>query len=84
MSVLSQAVVNAVLHAEAEHITVRFSQSQSAWTMTIANPITDAVDVVEKTGLAGMRTRVEALGGWMRVHADTSFVVRVCIPRPLP
>lgn len=84
MSVLSQAVVNAVLHAEAEHITVRFSQSQSAWTMTITNPITDAVDVVEKTGLAGMRTRVEALGGWMRVHADTSFVVRVCIPRPLP
>lgn len=84
MSVLSQAVVNAVLHAEAEHITVRFSQSQSAWTMTITNAITDAVDVVEKTGLAGMRTRVEALGGWMRVHADTSFVVRVCIPRPLP
>lgn len=84
MSVLSQAVVNAVLHAEAEHITVRFSQLQSAWTMTITNPITDAVDVVEKTGLAGMRTRVEALGGWMRVHADTSFVVRVCIPRPLP
>lgn len=82
MSVLSQAVVNAVLHAEAQHISVRFSRSQSAWTMTIANPITDAVDVVEKTGLAGMRTRVEALGGWMRVHADGSFVVRVCIPRP--
>lgn len=81
IAVLSQATTNAVLHADAQRIDALFDEGPFTWSLRIRNPLAEKVDVVERTGLSGMRSRVEALGGSMRVSADSHFLIRVLIPK---
>lgn len=81
LSALGQAVTNAVLHADARRIEVVFGEDAESWTMSATNPLAEPVAVVERAGIAGMRSRIAALGGDLEVESGEDFVVRARVPK---
>jgi len=81
-----EATTNILRHSEATHVSIRLHTSDTESMLTISNnavstsaPAGDA----PSSGLAGLRTRVSALGGELATDVDASgdrFELRVRIP----
>lgn len=77
---VQEGLTNARRHAPGEPVALTLTQDGSAAGFVLTNPA-DGLGFVEGTGLAGMRTRVEALGGTVAAAAEPGeFTLRVELP----
>ncbi|MBR2667580.1 MAG: hypothetical protein IKD96_05440 [Oscillospiraceae bacterium] len=78
-----ECLTNAVRHANASEITIRFQTRPLDYLAVFTNngvlPETDAI--VEGGGLSGLRRQVEKAGGSMAVSARPVFALKVSIPK---
>jgi signal transduction histidine kinase len=79
---VQEALTNAVRHAGAVPVTVHIAVTDRSLRIEVANPVTrDGPDDPSGRGLAGMRERVDVLGGRMTAgRADGRFTVAVRLP----
>ena len=84
--IVQEALTNAVRHAGAVDVTVRIAVVDRSLRIDVANPMTrDGPGDPSGRGLAGMRERVDVLGGRMSAGADDGrFVVTVRLPAGAP
>jgi two-component system, NarL family, sensor histidine kinase DesK len=76
---LREAVTNVVRHAQATRCTVRLARQGEVVTLTVEDDGC-AEPAPEGTGLAGMRERVEALGGSLRRGLEGGTRLTVSLP----
>jgi PAS domain S-box-containing protein len=65
--VVSEALTNAAKHAHASHVAVRGQAKDDVLSLSISDDGIGGADVGKGSGLIGLRDRVEALGGRMRI-----------------
>jgi two-component system, NarL family, sensor histidine kinase UhpB len=83
--VIQECMTNTVRHSTAVAITITVGYSESATLqLRYAERLRDqapAVSIVEGTGIAGMRERVEAHGGHLEIHpGPTAFTITATLP----
>ncbi|WP_406862168.1 histidine kinase [Streptomyces sp. HUAS MG47] len=78
--VVQEAVVNTLRHSDAGCLTIRIQARPRALKVTVADDGRSAAGFTEGHGLTGMRERVTALGGTLRVDAGQGFAVRAVLP----
>jgi signal transduction histidine kinase len=84
--VVSEALTNAAKHARASHVTVRGQAKDDVLSLSIGDDGIGGADVGKGSGLIGLRDRVEALGGRMRIvsPAASGTSLDVTIPFDSP
>ena len=76
-----EALTNAVRHANASEIQMRLSRQPSGVCLQIENVAWPSSGWREGHGLSGMRERLEAVGGHLRVHrGPLSFCLEAFVP----
>ena len=80
--VSSEALANATKHARASSVSVRLSQADGNLRVEIDDDGIGGADLARGTGLAGLRDRVEALGGWLTVADRTGHGTRIVASVP--
>jgi signal transduction histidine kinase len=80
--VTSEALTNALKHARTEHVDVRITVAGAELRVTVTDPGVGGADVEGGTGLAGLRDRVQALGGELEVRSGPGGTT-VCAVIPL-
>lgn len=85
IAVAKEALTNAVRHAQAQKVDVRFIEYPGLWQLRVTNDGTMPDQFLsgesQGMGLRSMRERVELLGGRLALSSGTEFVVRATIPR---
>ena len=82
---LQESMTNAFRHGGATHVSVRFSAREREIEVMVRDNGRGAEEVEEGIGLAGMRERVERLGGRLSARNITGgFEVLACLPREVP
>lgn len=85
VAVAKEAVTNAVRHAHAQKIEVKFIEYPGLWQLRVTNdgtmPGSSFSESDRGMGLRSMRERVELVGGKLSYSAGTEFAVRATIPR---
>jgi len=76
---LREAVTNVLRHAGAEHCTVRLRKLGDHAELTVEDDGVGGAAVADG-GLAGMRARLQALGGTLQVTDDRGTRLRVALP----
>jgi two-component system sensor histidine kinase DesK len=76
---LREAVTNVLRHAGAEHCTVRLRKLGDHAELTVEDDGVGGAAVADG-GLAGMRARLQALGGTLQVADDRGTRLRVALP----
>ena len=66
---VQEAITNAVKHARARNLWIQLTQSADGLDVHIADDGQGGTAVQPGHGLKGMRERLEAAGGWLKVHA---------------
>ena len=69
--VVSEALVNVARHSRATRATVSIAGSENRLVVEVTDNGVGGADPDRGTGLAGLRERVEAVGGWLRVISPT-------------
>jgi signal transduction histidine kinase len=64
--VVAEALTNAIKHGAAAHVRVRLSLAGSELSVTVADDGRGGADPAG-SGLSGLRTRVESVGGTLRI-----------------
>lgn len=83
-AVFREALANAVRHAYARHIMVRFYEDGRTSGVMIQNAcLDDKPDVVEGRGLHDMETRIYQAGGSIRYQKSHVFELQVSFPKDL-
>jgi two-component system sensor histidine kinase DesK len=77
---IREAVTNVVRHAQAQAVELRLVQSNGTCRFSIADDGRGSNDLVEGNGLAGMRERIEALGGTMLRDTATGTCLTLTLP----
>jgi signal transduction histidine kinase len=65
--IVSEALTNVARHARASRASVEIARRGDRLTIVVADDGVGGADPDNGTGLAGLRDRVSALGGWMQV-----------------
>jgi signal transduction histidine kinase len=82
--VVSEALTNAVKHAQASVVHVAVATEDSVVDVAIRDDGVGGADPAEGSGLVGLRDRVEALGGTIEITSGagtgTSLVARIPLP----
>ncbi|WP_228994986.1 histidine kinase [Streptomyces sp. DH8] len=78
--VAQEAVVNTLRHSDAGRLTLRVRARPQAVEVTAVDDGSPSAGFTEGHGLTGMRERVTALGGTLRVETDRGFSVRAVLP----
>ncbi|WP_327089140.1 histidine kinase [Nonomuraea sp. NBC_01738] len=78
--VIQEAVVNTLRHADATHLSVDLSSAPGELHIHVADDGRSGAGHIEGHGLTGMRERVAAMGGTLRISAETGFTVHVMLP----
>ncbi|WP_128984039.1 sensor histidine kinase [Streptomyces roseicoloratus] len=78
--VVQEAVVNTLRHSDAGRLAIRVQARPRALEVTVTDDGRPAAGFTEGHGLTGMRERVTALGGTLRVDASKGFAVQVVLP----
>ena len=68
--VTSEALTNAMKHAQTDHVHVRIAVEGTELRVAVTDTGVGGADVEGGTGLAGLRDRVQALGGELSVVSD--------------
>ncbi len=81
---LREAVTNVVKHSGARRCEVRISRGESSAVLDVADDGAGATSFNGGSGLAGMRERVELVGGTLKVGNETGggLHLRVSVPQP--
>ncbi len=81
--VVSEALTNAVKHAEANEVVIEVSVESDALTVAVGDDGLGGADPARGTGLIGLRDRVEALGGELEISSPpghgTTMTMRVAV-----
>ena len=81
VKILREALSNALRHAGATRIFVRFDEGESSHEMTVSNNGSCTSEPPkEGNGIQNMRARLESLDGSMMIETESGFVIRICIP----
>jgi signal transduction histidine kinase len=82
---VQESITNAVRHAGAETLMVTLRHHAAAFELRIADDGTGMDGAEEGNGLRGMRARVQAHGGSMRVESGKGcrIVIRIPVPAPI-
>ncbi|WP_329622499.1 histidine kinase [Streptomyces sp. NBC_01255] len=78
--VVQEAVVNTLRHADAGRLAIRVRARPRALEVTVTDDGRPTEGFTEGHGLTGMRERVTALGGTLRVDAGKGFSVQAVLP----
>ena len=81
--VVSEALTNIVKYAAATRVAVTVEADENWATVTVADDGIGGADPSRGTGLAGLRDRIEALDGTLRVTSDTGGGTRISAEVPL-
>ncbi|HKV86375.1 MAG TPA: sensor histidine kinase [Candidatus Dormibacteraeota bacterium] len=79
---LREAVTNVVKHSGAQRCEVRIFRDDGLTRLDVSDDGHGAALLNGGSGLAGMRERVELVGGTMKVESDAGLHVRVSVPQP--
>lgn len=80
VKILREAFSNALRHAGATRISVRFDEGGSDHGMTVSNNgYCPAEPPKEGNGIQNMRVRLEPYGGKLTVETEFEFTIRVCV-----
>ena len=74
-AVIRESVTNAVRHGFASKVKARCEKTAEGWNLTITNDGRKPERLIEGGGIAGMRKRVEALGGTLCISIEPQFTV---------
>jgi PAS domain S-box-containing protein len=84
--VVSEALTNTAKHSRASHVAVRGQAKDDAFSLSISDDGIGGADLGKGSGLIGLRDRVEALGGRMRIvspiGSGTSLDVTIPLESP--
>jgi signal transduction histidine kinase len=80
--VASEAPANAMKHAQASRVEMSLATRHGSLLLSIRDDGVGGADPARGSGLAGLADRVEALGGWIRVHSAAG--AGTCITAELP
>ncbi|WP_086677570.1 sensor histidine kinase [Amycolatopsis pretoriensis] len=79
--VTSEALTNALKHAQTDHVNVRIAVEGTELRVAVTDTGVGGADIEGGTGLAGLRDRVQALGGELAVvSGDGGTAVSAVIP----
>ena len=81
--VVSEALANAVKHADASEISVLLTTSDSAVRATIEDDGVGGAEASAGSGLVGLIDRIEALGGRLALESPPGHGTRILIEMPL-
>jgi signal transduction histidine kinase len=81
--VASEALTNAVKHADAGHVEILVEERDGALHLLVGDDGSGGADQTRGTGLTGLYDRVEALGGTMRVSSPVGGGTRIRVNLPL-
>ncbi len=82
LAVLREACTNAVQHAGASQLVATVHPTPTDYHIEICNNGTQPTQgIVEGSGLFGIRTRVEGMGGVLRVEVMPAFSLRIILPK---
>ena len=79
---LREAVTNVVKHSGAQRCEVRIFRDDGLTRLDVSDDGHGAALLNGGSGLAGMRERVELVGGTMKVESNAGLHVRVAVPQP--
>jgi signal transduction histidine kinase len=77
---IAEALTNVVKHAQAERATVTVTDDGAELVVTVADDGRGGAAPAPGRGLAGLRDRVEALGGSLALHEDGGTVLEARLP----
>ena len=80
--VASEALANATKHAQASHIEISVAPRESSVLLSVRDDGVGGADPAGGSGLVGLRDRIEALGGSLRVRSSPGD--GTCITAELP
>ena len=78
---LREGATNVARHSHATHCRIVVAQNNGAATLAIEDN-GKAQQIVEGSGMRGMRERVEAYGGEVSYESRNGFTLRVTVPVP--
>jgi len=81
---LREAITNVQRHACARRVFVQLSQRVDEVTLSVEDNGRGSGDIRPGNGLSGMRERLQALGGELRIEARTGTGLRLLASLPLP
>jgi signal transduction histidine kinase len=81
--VASEALANAMKHAQASHVEISLATRQGSLLLSIRDDGIGGADPAHGSGLAGLTDRVEALGGSIRVHSAAGAGTHITVDLPL-
>ncbi len=81
--VASEALANAMKHAQASHVEISVATRQGSLLLSIRDDGIGGADPARGSGLAGLTDRVEALGGSIRVHSAAGAGTHITVDLPL-
>lgn len=80
---MSEALTNAAKHARAAHVAVRGQAKDDVLSLSIIDDGIGGADFGKGSGLIGLRDRVEALGGRMRIVSPAGRGTSLDVTIPL-
>jgi signal transduction histidine kinase len=81
--VASEALANAMKHAQASHIEISLTTRNGSLLLAIRDDGVGGADPARGSGLAGLTDRVEALGGSIHVHSAAGAGTHITVDLPL-
>ena len=81
--VASEALANAMKHAQASHVEISLATRQGSLLLSIRDDGIGGADPARGSGLAGLTDRVEALGGSIHVHSAAGAGTLITVDLPL-
>jgi signal transduction histidine kinase len=81
--VASEALANAMKHAQASHIGISLAMRNGSLLLSIGDDGIGGADPARGSGLAGLTDRVEALGGSMHIHSAAGAGTHITAHLPL-
>lgn len=83
LQIIREAVTNAIRHGQASQVDCIFQESETVWELCIRNNgSVPQQQLREGEGISGMRHKLEAVRGELRIEAGKSFALRIRVPRP--
>ena len=81
--VASEALANAMKHAQASRIEISLTTRDSSLLLSIRDNGVGGANPARGSGLAGLTDRVEALGGSIHVHSAAGAGTQITVDLPL-
>ena len=81
--VASEALANAVKHAQASYIEMSLTMRDGSLLLSIRDDGVGGADPARGSGLSGLTDRIEALGGSIHIHSAARAGTRIAVDLPL-